>query len=86
MGQKSYHINHAYIHIKDSATDLGITVDSKVKFHERVADIVYKGRGVALNILKATLNREFTFMIPLFTSHVHPILEYVFISVEPQLC
>lgn len=76
LGQTPYHVNDTPIPFKDSATDLGITVDSKLKFHQHVANVVHKASGVALNILKATVNRDIDFMLPLFITYVRPLLEY----------
>ena len=68
---------HTAIPFKDSATYLGIIVDSsKLKFHQHVANIVHKASGVAIYILKATMNRDIDFMLPLFITHVRPLLEY----------
>lgn len=72
------HIPHP---LKDIAIDLGITVDCTLKFHQHIANIVNKAEGVMQNILKLTINRDASFMVPLFITHVCTLMEYT-----PQLC
>ena len=71
-----YYMDSTPIPVRDTAVDLGITLDSSLKFHQHIANIVNKAGGVMQNILKATINRDATFMVPLFTTHVRPLLEY----------
>lgn len=71
-----YFLNTSPIPIKDSAVDLGVTIDLSLKFHQHIANIVQKAGGVAQNLLKATVNREASFLLPLFIAHIRPLLEY----------
>ena len=59
-----------------SAVDLGVTVDSSLKFHDHIATVASKAGGLATNLLRSTLNREPSFMVSLFISHVRPIIDY----------
>ena len=72
----SYHIDGERIRTVDSHTDLGVTVDSTLKFHIHVSNTAQKAGGLAQNILKSTVCRSPEFMLPIFCSHIRPILEY----------
>ena len=56
--------------------DLGIMVDSKLKFHFHINTVVRKASAVANQILRGTVCRSPDFMVPLFVSHVRPLLDY----------
>ena len=64
-------INH-----EKSGVDLGVTVDTSLRFHQHIAVTVRKAGGLATNLLRSTLNREVSFMVTLFITHVRPILDY----------
>ena len=59
-----------------SSVDLGVTIDSSLKFHDHIANTVRKAGGLATNLLRSTLNREANFMTTLFVSHIRPIIDY----------
>ena len=59
-----------------SSVDLGVTIDSTLRFHDHIATVVRKAGGLATNLLRSTLNREASFMITLFVSHVRPVIDY----------
>ena len=59
-----------------SAVDLGVRVDTTLRFHEHVREVANKASGLASNLLRSTCNRDPDFMRQLFISHVRPILEY----------
>ena len=59
-----------------SHKDLGVTVDSKLKFHKHIELVAAKAGGTALNLLKSTVNRSPKFMLTILTTHLRPILEY----------
>lgn len=71
-----YYLNDTPIPVKDSAMDLGVNVDSTLKFHQHIHNIVQKAGGMAQNLLKSTVNRDASFLIPLYVTHIRPILEY----------
>ena len=60
----------------DTHRDLGVLVDSSLKFHKHINTIVCKSAGLANQLLRSTVNRSRAFMIPLFVSHIRPILDY----------
>ena len=59
-----------------SHTDLGVTVDDNLRFHEQARVAARKAGGVAHNFLKATLCRDPDFMIHVLRTHIRPVLEY----------
>ena len=59
-----------------SHRDLGIKVDSSLKFHHHISTIVNKASGLINQLLRSTVCRSPNFMVILFVSHVRPILEY----------
>ena len=72
----SYFIDGEPIEFTDSCTDLGVKIDVSLKFHDHIRSAVNKAGGVANNLLRFTICRDPDFMIPLYKSHVRPILEY----------
>lgn len=71
-----YYLNDSPIPMKDSASDLGVLIDTTLKFHQHISNIVTKAGGLSCSILRATINRDSSFMIPLYISHIRPIVEY----------
>ncbi|XP_076047391.1 uncharacterized protein LOC143028924 [Oratosquilla oratoria] len=74
--QVSAHTQRELQRIQESVTDLGVCIDNKLKFHQHISNIVHKASGVSTSILRSTVNRQDSFMLPLFTTHVRPLLEY----------
>ena len=72
----SYYLNGSPISSDQSAVDLGVKVDTSLRFHDHVRVTVNKAAGLAANLLKSTCNRDRDFMIALFVGHIRPILEY----------
>ena len=56
--------------------DLGVLVDTNLKFHLHVGSLVRKANGVANQLLKATVCRSAKFMVTLFVSHIRPLLDF----------
>ena len=59
-----------------SHRDLGVIVDSSLKFHTHVSTVVRKASGLANQLLRSTVCRSTEFMVTLFVSHVRPIIDY----------
>ena len=72
----SYNIEGDPIQLVDSHVDLGVTVDSSLKFHLHILRTAQKAGGLAQNIMKATVCRSPEFMLTIFISHIRPLLEY----------
>ena len=62
--------------VVDSYKDLGVTIDSKLKFHEHVRMTVGKAGGLQSELLRSTVCRAPEFMVSLFVSHIRPIIDY----------
>ena len=72
----SYFLNGNPIPVVDKTTDLGVTVDTELKFHEHIRLTAHKAGGLAQSLLKSTVCRSPTFMISLYITHIRPIIEY----------
>ena len=59
-----------------SHTDLGVLVDSDLKFHCHISRTSKRSAALALNVLKSTACRSPEFMMPIFSTHIRPIMEY----------
>ena len=60
----------------DSASDLGVLVDTSLKFHNHIRSLAHKANGLAYSLLKSTVCRSPQFMIFLLTTHIRPLIEY----------
>ena len=72
----SYSLNGIPIPLVSSASDLGVLVDSGLKFHAHVRTVSHKAGGLAYSLLKSTVCRSRPFMLFLLTVHIRPLLEY----------
>ena len=59
-----------------SHTDLGVLVDSDLNFHCHISKTAKRSAALALNVLKSTACRYPEFMMPIFSTHIRPIMEY----------
>ena len=71
-----YTIGGICLPVVSSAVDLGILVDTSLRFHEHIRGVVRKAAGLAANLLRSTVCREPEFMTVLYTTHIRPLLEY----------
>ena len=76
LAQNMYHINGDFLQTVKSHKDLGVNVDSKLKFHSHIGEAVSKAGGVATNLLKSTLCRSPSFMTALLISNIRPIIDF----------
>lgn len=60
----------------DKHKDLGVLVDSCLRFHPHIRSVVNKAAGMSANFLKSTLCRSQVFMQTLYKTHIRPLLEY----------
>ena len=67
-----YRIAESMIQVVHSHVDLGVTIDTDLKFHEHIAVTVSKAASLAQNLLKTTACRSPGFMTTLFSTHVRP--------------
>ena len=59
-----------------SYRDLGVIVDTSLRFHEHVNNIVRKCSGLASGLLRSTVCRSRDFMLSVFISHIRPLMDY----------
>ena len=71
-----YKLEGYAIPCKSVQVDLGVTIDTDLKFHEHARSTARKAGGIAHNFLKSTVCRSPDFMLRIFKSHIRPIIEY----------
>ena len=71
-----YTLNGVPIPAVESASDLGVLVDTGLKFHAHIRSVTHKAGGLAHSFLKSTVCRSRTFMLFLLTTHIRPLIEY----------
>lgn len=75
-----YHINNEPIKDVDNHKDLGVRVDTSLKFHLHVREIAGKAGGISYTILKGTMCRSPDFMKTVFITHIRPILDFASVA------
>lgn len=71
-----YYLHNSKLNFVNSHTDLGVIIDTSLKFHNHIRSIANKANGLASNLLRSTLNRTVDFMIPVYKTHIRPLLEF----------
>lgn len=71
-----YYLDGVQLRFVESHRDLGVTVDTRLRFHQHVREVVGKAAGLAINLLRSTVRRSSPFMLSLFVMHIRPILDY----------
>ena len=71
-----YYIGNNSIPLTDLSKDLGILVDTKLRFHNHIQSMAAKASGVSSNLLKSIVCRSQDFMKSLYISHIRPLLGY----------
>ena len=71
-----YLLHNEPIPVKSSIKDLGVIVDTDLRFHNHVKTVAQKAGGLASNLLRTVSCRDPEFMKNLFCSHIRPIIEY----------
>ena len=69
-------IDQHVITSSSSSKDLGIVVDTSLKFHQHIQVTINKASSLAYNLLKSTLCRTPNFMVTLYKTHIRPIIEF----------
>jgi len=67
--------NHEFANV-NSIRDLGVTIDSHLKFDQHIDLIVHKAMSRAYLILKAFNSRDRSLMVKAYCTYVRPMLEY----------
>lgn len=71
-----YTVSGEPIKIVNNHKDLGVVVDTSLKFHIHIKQTVNKAAALSSNFLKTTLCRSEEFMKSLLVSHLRPLLEF----------
>ena len=69
-------IDEQELRCSQSCRDLGLTVDTSLKFHIHVSQISAKASGISSNLLRGTICRTPNFMRELYISHIRPLIEF----------
>ena len=72
----SYSLENRPIPVCKSHGDLGVTVDTELKFHEHIGTAAHKASGLCHSFLKSTVCRSPDFMLFLLKTHIRPLIEY----------
>ena len=72
----TYTLNGIPIPEVESSSDLGVLVDTRLKFHGHIRSVSQKAGGLAHSFLKSTVCRSERFMLFLLTTHIRPLIEY----------
>lgn len=76
VGDSLYSLGGTAIKRTPSHKDLGITVETNLKFHQHIKASVNKAGGVASNLLKSTVCRSADFMMVLLISDIRPLTDF----------
>ena len=72
----TYSLNGTPIPCVESSSDLGVLIDTGLKFHDHIRTVVHKAGGLSYSFLKSTVCRSPHFMLFLLTTHIRPVIEY----------
>ena len=75
-GQPEYEILGVPVAFRTKYRDLGVTVDSRLRFHDHVDIVVGRVSSMISNLLRSTVCRSPLFMTTLWVSHIRPLLEF----------
>ena len=62
--------------LQSVARDLGVDIDTSLRFHRHISSVVCRALGVSGNILRGTVCRTPEFMKRIFVAHIRPLLDY----------
>ena len=68
----TYHVNGCALPLVDRIRDLGVIVDSRLKFDKHIALIVHKAMSRCRLILKCFHSRNATIMLQVYVTYIHP--------------
>ena len=71
-----YHIGGVQMKFVMTHRDLGVIIDSSLKFHNHVGNTVRSASGLANNLLRSTVCHSASFMVSLWVTHIRPVLDY----------
>ena len=71
-----YYLQGAQLRCVNVHRDLGVMVDTTLRFHDHVRVSVQKAGGLANNMLRSTVCQCPDFMTTLFVTHIRPLIDY----------
>lgn len=71
-----YRINGERLQFVRGYKDLGVKVDSVMRFHGHIDLVCGRVGSMISNLLRSTVCRSVEFMVSLWVSHVRPLMEY----------
>ena len=71
-----FHLDHNIITQADYVCDLGVTIDSKLKFKKHINGIVSRANQRKCLVLRCFLSRNPINLVKAFKTYVRPLLEY----------
>ena len=71
-----YYIKGSEIQMVSSHKDLGVFIDTSLRFHIHIRSIASKASGMVSNYLKSTLCRSRKFMLSILKTHIRPLMEF----------
>ena len=74
--RRNFFIGGDHLEHVTSYKDLGVIIDTSLRFHVHARTVAAKAGGLAGELLRSTVCRSPSFMVSLFVSHVRPIIEY----------
>ena len=72
----TYYLDDLPIQKSKYHKDLGVTVETNLKYHKHISGIVGKAGGVASSLLRATVSRSPDFMLALLVTDIRPITDF----------
>ena len=81
-----FHLDHNIITQADYVCDLGVTIDSKLKFKKHINGIVSRANQRKSLVLRCFLSRNPINLVKAFKTYVRPLLEYSSTIWSPLLC
>ena len=72
----NYNIDGRVLEFVSSHKNLDVLVDSRLRFHEHVHSVARKAGGLTGELLQSTVCRSPSIMVPLFVSHIRPIIDF----------
>ena len=71
-----YYVDGVALRGADSSRDLGVVVDSNLKWHDHIQSIVGKAGGLMSSLLRTTVCRSTEFMTALYVANIRPLLDF----------
>ena len=84
LASNTFHIDNIDISTVEHSIDLGITIDSKLSFHQHINNIVCKANQRKSLILRCFLSRSPSNLVRAFKIYVRPLLEYASTTWSPS--